>query len=45
MKEHKKSGFSKELIKYVFNLNRLLTICNNYNIEFDELIKIEKKKI
>ena len=41
MKETKKnSGFSEELIKYVFNPNRLLTICNDYNIEFDELMNI-----
>ena len=38
MKEYNKmNGFAEELCSRVFNTERLQRICENYNIEFDEL--------
>jgi len=34
------SGFIEKLIKKVFEPNRLLRICEKYNIEFDDLMEI-----
>ena len=37
------TGLAEKLVKKVFNPQRLFKICNDYNIEFDELIQIISK--